>query len=214
MYRKAHCRVLNHYRELATTTGACVGVNLHQSECALRWESSMWCPEGLSGTGWSSSYCPHEVICCCNMKNSNDIRNFSKQEKKKKTTHRTQRLVNHEVYRTLAFSGMFMMWSSLSSLGFWRGGEQDLNEEARVGFASIVMKLFSNVSSFLSMQSWEPGLVPYKIKIKTIFISPSLHPVCTILFLIKKATAPKDQTAWLNTHLWQWGSRCNEQYSS
>lgn len=36
MYRKAHRRVLNHYRELATTTGVCVGVNLHQSECALR----------------------------------------------------------------------------------------------------------------------------------------------------------------------------------
>lgn len=26
----------------------------------------MWCPEGLSGTCWSS-YCLYEVIHCCNM---------------------------------------------------------------------------------------------------------------------------------------------------
>lgn len=102
---------------------------------------------------------------------------------------------------------MLMMWSSVSSLGFWCCGEQDLYEEARLGCVSVVMKLFSNASSLLSMQSWEPGLVPYKIKIKRIFI-PHRCIQCAQSFLIKKAAAPKDQTAWLNTHLWQWGSRC------
>lgn len=71
------------------------------------------------------------------------------------------------VYRIVAFSGMFMMWSSVSSLGFCCCGEQDLNGEAAV---SSSIKCFIDGSSFSSMQSLEPSLVPENPQIKLIFL--------------------------------------------
>ncbi len=59
--------------------------------------------------------------------------------------------VDLEVYRMLEFSGMLMMCSSASPLGFCCWGEQDLNKEGK-GSVLIFMKCFSDASSLFSMQ--------------------------------------------------------------
>lgn len=81
-----------------------------------------------------------------------------------KTTHRV--LVYAVVYQTRAFSGMFMMWSSVSSLGFCCCGSQDLTEVAK-GAVPIFKNCFSCAFSYLSTQSREPGLVPVRPQILT-----------------------------------------------
>ncbi len=56
---------------------ACVHANLRQSVWAEGWGGSMLCPEGPSGTPWSSQY-PREVTHCCNMANEKlEIREVS-----------------------------------------------------------------------------------------------------------------------------------------
>lgn len=130
--------------------------SLQQTQCALDWLTSTWCPEALEGTSWWS-WSPNAVTRCCSAQNE--------VQHKKHCLKKNKRMQSDAwisaFYLMLEFSGMFMMWSSASLLGFCCCGEQDLNR-GTAGSVSMCIKCFSDASSISSLQSEEPGLVPVK----------------------------------------------------